>query len=738
MAQIPEHLPDTAPLLESGAFGERMVAGISALLDAELQVAAAVAAPATGGPEPSARRRELARRIGVVDARLPVPALELVGSTAAPSLVARAQGYEVHAVRWPVLPGVDGEGLLLRPCSGTVRAHVVVLPDADLAPEALAGLGPGLPPEAQVARRLAEAGCQVVVPVLIDRGGRWAEGRPHREYVWRMAFEVGRHIIGYEVQKVLALVDHFTSPTHAAAPVGVYGYGEGGLIALHAAALDARIAAAAVSGHFRNRGGVWREPIDRDVWGLLRHGFGDAGLAALVAPRGLLVEAVPGPVVTGPPSGVAHSGGLSSGSLGAIPPAEVRAEVARARPAYAALEAADRLVLVEPPAEEADAGPGTAGGLAPFLRLLGADPEGASTADAAADAPVPLHPGPDPQARMHRQFRQLCAFTQGLLHASGAARDAYWSTADRSSPERWAATSAPFRQHFHDEVLGRLPPPTLAPNPQSRLRYDRPEWRGYEVTLDLWPGVFAQGILLVPSDLRPGQRRPVVVCQHGLEGRAEDTVEGPPDSPYRGFAARLAERGFITYAPQNPYIGAEAFRVLQRKAHPLQWSLFSFIVAQHQRTLEWLGGLPWVDPARIALYGLSYGGKTAMRVPAVLPGYCLSICSADFNEWAVKCASEDRRFSYLFTPEYDMYEFDLAHTCNYAEMAGLIAPRPFMVERGHRDGVGMDEWVAYEYARVRRLYDEMGLAERTAIDFFVGGHQIHGEATFAFLERHLG
>lgn len=85
-----------------------------------------------------------------------------------------------------------------------------------------------------------------------------------------------------------------------------------------------------------------------------------------------------------------------------------------------------------------------------------------------------------------------------------------------------------------------------------------------------------------------------------------------------------------------------------------------------------------------------------------------------------------------------MYEFDLAHTFNYAEMAGLIAPRPFMVERGHRDNVGIDEWVAFEYARVRRLYDEMGIGERTELAIFNGGHWIDGTATFAFLERHLG
>ena len=78
-----------------------------------------------------------------------------------------------------------------------------------------------------------------------------------------------------------------------------------------------------------------------------------------------------------------------------------------------------------------------------------------------------------------------------------------------------------------------------------------------------------------------------------------------------------------------------------------------------------------------------------MRVPALLDRYCLSICSADFNEWVKKCTTIDSSYSYLYTIEYDMYEFNLGHTFSYAEMAGLIAPRPFMVERGHRDGIGI-------------------------------------------------
>jgi hypothetical protein len=81
--------------------------------------------------------------------------------------------------------------------------------------------------------------------------------------------------------------------------------------------------------------------------------------------------------------------------------------------------------------------------------------------------------------------------------------------------------------------------------------------------------------------------------------------------------------------------------------------------------------------------------------------------------------------------------WNLGHTFDYAEMAYLIFPRPFMVERGHRDLVGRDQWVAHEYAKVRWLYAQLGLADRTEISLFQGGHSMRADATLAFLCQHL-
>jgi dienelactone hydrolase len=749
-AAAQSQLPGTDPLTIQGDLAAQMVDSINDYLLRESAAAPAGrsrfwqrdfsnAAVYSRSVEPN--RAHLARIIGAVDPPVEVKALEYETSTASASLVGRGRGYRIHAVLWPVWDGVFGEGLLLEPERPAV-ARVVAIPDADSSPEALAGLSPDLPAEAQFARRLAESGCQVLVPVVIDRKDTWSgipwvkmTNQPHREWIYRMAFEGGRHVIGYEVQKVRAAVGWFAAENAAhPLPILVAGYAEGGLLALYSAALDTRINATLVSGYFQPREQVWKEPVYRDVWGLLSE-FGDADLASLVAPRGLVVEASRAPQVNGPPPpSKERNGATPNGALVTAAVADVRAEVERARPFFQQLHAAENLHVVA--SAEGAGQPGSDAALSALLMSAGVPAKLAPS----AGAPERLGSAVDPSARMHRQFDQLVARTQEIVRQSPRRRQEFWAKADASSPEQWQKTTGFYRDYIWRQVIGRMPDPSVPAHPRTRLIYDQPKFRGYEVVLDVWPGVFAYGMLLVPKDIKAGERRPVVVCQHGLEGRPSDTADPNSDSHfYHRFAAKLAEEGFVTYAPQNPYIGEDRFRVIQRKGHPLQLSLFSFILGQHQRTVEWLAKQPFVDPARIGFYGLSYGGKTAVRVPPLIDGYALSICSGDFNEWVWKNTSVESNYSYMLTREYDMIEFDFANVVNYSDLANLMAPKPFMVERGHNDGVAPDEWVAYKYAKVRRFYDsKMHMPDRTTIEFFDGPHTIHGVGTFEFLRKHLG
>jgi dienelactone hydrolase len=745
-------LPGTKPLTIAEPLDEVMVAGISrfalrSIAESRAQREAKWSRDYSSADSYSksvdANRARLRTIIGAVDARLPAEGFKVIANLGEDTVRAQSPEIVVYAVRWQVLPGVTGEGLLLEPRGGAI-ARVIALPDADWTPEMFCGLAPGVGDHRALLRQPVAHRVQVLVPTLVSRDDTYSgsdvvayTNQPHREFIYRQAFEMGRHIIGYEVEKVEAAVDVFeqlNKRENRDLPIGVVGVGEGGLVAFYAAAVDRRIDAALVSGYYCAREQIWEEPIYRNIWGLLTE-FGDAEIASLIAPRSLTVEACAVPEVSGPPAPrEGRRGGAAPGKIHTCRLDEVRSEFERATRFYDKLHVSERFSLV---LSGDGRGPsGSAAAIDAFLSGLGINTSGAYEL-----APVEWSDDQiDAADRQRRQVRELSDYTQQLVRRADQVRDAFWSKADRSNASSWTKSAAFYRDYVWEEMIGKLPEPKIPPNVRSRKVIDHPAYKGYEVAIDVYPDVIAAGILLLPKNLAPDEKRPVVVCQHGLEGVSLDTITRDEHAYpyYKSFSAELAKRGFIVYAPQNPYRGGDRFRVIQRQSNPLKLSLFSYIIRQHQRTLEWLKTLPNVDPQRIGFYGLSYGGKTAMRVPTILSdSYALSICSGDFNDWVRKISSVDDKYSYVFTPEYEMPEWNMGHVANYAELASLMTPRPFMVERGHNDRVAPDEWVASEFAKVRRHYDGLGLGDRTEIEFFSGPHTIHGGGTYEFLQRHL-
>ncbi len=704
--------PGTALLTPKPDFSEQMVAGIDRMALRLLD-----ASPAQRQPS----RDKLKAALGLVDHRLSFRSFELVGSVERPALLDETADWRVFRVRWPVLDGLTGEGLYLQ-TKAKPLARVIYLPDADT------------PPEQALATLRMYAGCELVIPCLISRGEEFSTSESlgiqthlsHREWIHRQSFVQGRHLIGYEVQKVLALIDHFHANA-SSTPIHLAGQGEGGMLALCAAALEDRVYSVSSSGYFAPREGMWQEPLERNLFGWLRD-LGDAEIVALIAPRPVLLENAHYPeleIETAPQPG--RKAQPAPGKLSQPTEASFLAEAERAQ----RLQPTSRLLISK--------------AQTPMRTLLQhlfsiTTAEAMLTAQERHSWPNKL---PIDETRQKRQVQEMQSFTQRLLAQGEAEREAtFWKALPLTSLQTYAKHGLTERERFWHDVIGRLPDPDQPVNAKSRLVRETESVRIYEVTLDVWQDVFVWGWLCLPKDLSPGARRPVVVCQHGLEGLPEDTFTTDPTqrayTAYQAFALKLAEQGFVTFAPHHPYRGKDAFRTLQRKLNPLGLTLFSVIIGQHQRLLEWLKAQPFTQANNIAFYGLSYGGKSAMRIPAILSDYALSICSGDFNEWVRKCASTDLPMSYLYTGEYEIWEWNLGRTFNYAEMAALIAPRPFMVERGHDDGVGTDAWVNYEYAKVRCLYAKLGIPDRTEIEHFNAGHQIHSLGTFAFLKRHLG
>ncbi len=707
-------------------------------------------------PEFNDRRNQLLGMLGAQEPRVPITDVQQVHF----HFYASCRECDVYSVTWPAVRNVRGEGLLLVPHTPlgfrpeernrtvaeefrsllsigrlpNMGSVVIAIPDADQTPEALIGLTPGVAPSSQFPRQIAGAGSYVLVPFLINRALEQHNDRctiSNREFLYRPGFEMGRHLLGYELQRVRGAIDWIEALTWPAAGgaygIRVAGYGEGGLLALLTGAVDQRVALTGVSGYFGSHPKQWDEPIDRNIFGVWNR-FGNAELAALAIgapPRGrVVIEISRGPAADLPGTG----GGA---------PSELRSPTLR----EAQLECDQLLQYV-----------GTRQWVAfePMDRMFGSFEWVSSIARLPGslwrtwESP-PMFTSVDLKtiegrmaARKRRQEDQIEQDTQRLLVESPYDRAEFMQKLDTSSVAKYEQSVRTYRSYFANQVIGRFDLPLLPADPRSRQVYDEEKWIGYEVVLDVFPDVIAYGLLLVPKNIRPGERRPVVVCQHGLEGRPQDVIGEQRKQSYSAFAAKLAERGYVTFAPQNLYLGKDRFRTLQRKANPLGKTLFSIMVPQHQQIVNWLGTQPFVDKDRIAFYGLSYGGKSAMRIPPLVPQYSAVICSADFNDWIWKNASTRSPYSYVWTGEYEIFEWNLGSTFNYAEMAALICPRPFMVERGHFDGVASDEAVASEFAKVRHLYSaRLKLPGLCEMEVFDGPHQINGVGTFQFLDRHL-
>ena len=140
--------------------------------------------------------------------------------------LAEGSGFEVHAARWAVFESYSATGLHFKP-RGAVKCRAVVAPESN-----------------DAALRLAARGCEVIAVSIIDREKTYAvsevlnrpTGLSHRELVYRMAFPLGRHPVGYDTQAVLAAA-RWLAAQQPSLPLWAAGAGDGALAVLYAAAL---------------------------------------------------------------------------------------------------------------------------------------------------------------------------------------------------------------------------------------------------------------------------------------------------------------------------------------------------------------------------------------------------------------------------------------------------------------------------------------------------------------------
>ena len=217
--------------------------------------------------------------------------------------------------------------------------------------------------------------------------------------------------------------------------------------------------------------------------------------------------------------------------------------------------------------------------------------------------------------------------------------------------------------------------------------------------------------LLIPSDMKAGEKRPAVVVFHQT---TKDTLREPVglgSKPALALGVHLVKRGYVVLSPQC-YImkgkgpGAQAVAVGKDWPGLTGMGKMTFDAS---RCIDFLESLAFVDAARIGCIGFSLGAKEVLYALAFEPRYQVGV----FNEGGIGLRMSNWTDAWYLTPKMKEYIPDLEHH----QLIALCAPRPLLILGG--DSADGDKSWPFVHAAlpVYRLFgaeDRVGLINHHA------------------------
>ena len=325
----------------------------------------------------------------------------------------------------------------------------------------------------------------------------------------------------------------------------------------------------------------------------------------------------------------------------------------------------------------------------------------------------------------------------------------HFSAGSRAEAEAWQAVTRPALL----EAIGfqDLPPAPL--EPQLVEEVDKGDYVRQKIILRTWRDALMPVYLLIPKGIQTP--RPVVVAFHGHGYGVKDIVglwkngqeRRLPHGYHKDFAVALCRQGFVVAAPEISCFGERQtdFSYLDKAAGQedpgtcthtamlafhLGGSVVGLRVYDGRRLIDYLQTLPFVNGGAIGAMGISGGGMHTFfstcvdeRIRAcVVSGY---FCTFQQSILAMHhCACN-------FIP-------GLAKFGEMYDLAGLLAPRPLLVESGSLDAIFPRQGVEKSVGRARQVYEVFGAADQVETDYYEGGHEISGRRAYDFLKEKLG
>jgi dienelactone hydrolase len=228
-------------------------------------------------------------------------------------------------------------------------------------------------------------------------------------------------------------------------------------------------------------------------------------------------------------------------------------------------------------------------------------------------------------------------------------------------------------------VMGPLPRiDHRAPLDVQVLEEERNEkWTRRRITYRSESNDRVPAYLFLPTSVKKS-KRPAMLCLHQTTkiGKAEPAGFGPKKNLQ--YAVELAERGYVTLAPDYPNFGDYKIDVY---AAGYSSATMKGIV-NHMRAIDLLQSLPEVDPKRIGVVGHSLGGHNSLFVAAFDKRIKVTVSSCGFNSFAKYMKGDLTGWSHKgYMPRIaTLFDRDAAKMpFDFSDVLAEIAPRAVFV-----------------------------------------------------------
>ena len=190
--------------------------------------------------------------------------------------------------------------------------------------------------------------------------------------------------------------------------------------------------------------------------------------------------------------------------------------------------------------------------------------------------------------------------------------------------------------------------------------------------------------LFIPKGVKG--RIPGILCLHQTTSIGKREPAGIGGNPNLHYAFELAERGYVTLAPDYPNFGEYVFNPY---SHGYTSATMKGIW-NHIRSVDLLEQLPEVDPARIGCIGHSLGGHNTMFLAVFDSRIVAMVSSSGFTSFCKYNGGNLSGWSHEgYMPRIASgYGNDARRMpFEFSEVVAALAPRPFFINAPRMDEI---------------------------------------------------